>query len=191
MPDPEHAPAGDTSFRDSLIRNAGSAVGLVVIAIVVFWILSAIGNDDGGPVVADPTQNPTASEQPSSEPTTAPTSAPSPTTAPSPEPSPTPTITAEPEPPAPSATIQLIDAVLEDGGAAADRVKSALTAAGWTIRFETSSFRVHDQTKIWFTPGNEAVANEIRADLGFGIVEAAPSNVSAQVSVHVVVGRDA
>ena len=195
MVDPAHSPAGDTSFRDSLARNAASAVGLVILAALVFWGLSAIGNDDGGVVVANPTTTATPTEAPTiaSTPTMAPTTAPTATATPSPSPTPTPTptVTATPEPPVSNPSIQLIDAVLDDDGAAFNRVKSELQSAGWTIRFETSSFRVHDETKIWFTPGNESVANQIRADLGFGIVEAAPSNVSASVNVHVVVGKDA
>ncbi|MDX1511274.1 MAG: LytR C-terminal domain-containing protein [Nitriliruptorales bacterium] len=191
MVDPAHSPPGDTSFRDSLVRNAASAVGLVIVAALVFWGLSAIGNDDGGVVVANPTPTATPTQAPTGAPTPTVAPSPTPTPTPTPSPTPTPTVTATPEPPVTNPSIQLIDAVLDDDGAAFNRVKSQLQAAGWTIRFETSSFRVHDETKIWFTPGNESVANEIRADLGFGIVEPAPSNVSASVNVHVVVGKDA
>lgn len=194
MADPAHTPPGDTSFRDSLTRNALGAIGLVVASVLVFWGLSMIGGDDGVEVVDEPTDTvtePTVTEQPTTAPpaTSQPTAPASP--GPSPTPTPTATATSEPDPPTTNPTIQLIDAVLDDDGAAAGRVKSQLTSSGFSVRFETSSFRVHDTTKIWFTPGNEAAANEIRAALGFGLVEAAPSNMSADVSVHVVVGQDA
>lgn len=194
MADPAHTPPGDTSFRDSLTRNALGAIGLVLASVLVFWGLSMIGGDDGVEVVDEPTDTvtePVATQEPTTAPpvTSEPTAPPSPM--PSPIPTPTATATSEPEPPSTNPTIQLIDAVLDDGGAAAGRVKSKLTSSGFSVRFETKSFRVHDTTKIWWTPGNETAANEIRAALGFGLVEPAPSNMSADVNVHVVVGTDA
>ncbi|WP_052665535.1 LytR C-terminal domain-containing protein [Nitriliruptor alkaliphilus] len=49
----KHTPAGDASFRSSLLRSAVGAVGLVVLVSVAFWGIGTLGGDRGTPVATD------------------------------------------------------------------------------------------------------------------------------------------
>jgi hypothetical protein len=50
----KHTPAGDASFRSSLLRNGAGALGLVVLVAVVFWGIGNVGGETGTPIASDP-----------------------------------------------------------------------------------------------------------------------------------------
>ena len=88
-----------------------------------------------------------------------------------------------------SVTIQVLDGYQADGGAAASSVAAMLREEGYRVVAENPSLRYEVTTVLW-TPGFEAQAEQVAADLGAAEVREQPGNLSEQVQVHVVVGAD-
>ena len=88
-----------------------------------------------------------------------------------------------------SVTIQVLDGYQADGGAAASSVAATLREEGYRVVAENPSLRYEVTTVLW-TPGFEAQAEQVAADLGAAEVRQQPGNLSEQVQVHVVVGAD-
>lgn len=153
----------------------------------------------------EPTPELTATAEPTDEPDVEPTEAvtdePSPvvtetaTEAPSPtptsEPSPTATAPATGEFDPSEISVQVLDAVLDDGGEASKRVMEELQADGYRVVARNQAVKRYDVTTVMYTAGNEAKARQIAAQYGFSRVEPQPGNLSEQVDIHLVVGADA
>lgn len=90
-------------------------------------------------------------------------------------------------------TIQLLDAVLDDGGTSVTRARTTLRGAGFTVvasnRVAASRADNYARTTILYTPGFEAAGRAVAAALGATEVRAVtPENrLSSSVMVHVVV----
>lgn len=96
----------------------------------------------------------------------------------------------EPEGVAPGdISVQVLDGVGTDGGAAAERVAGELDEAGYRIIARNPALAYEETTVLW-TRGNEDRARQVAAELGVSAVRAQPGNLSEQVDVHVVVGAD-
>jgi cobalamin biosynthesis protein CobT len=209
----KHTAADDASFRTSLIRHVAAAVALVLGVGAAFWGVGQLRSDDPGtPVVAQPTEDDpddggdgepadpddagdgTPTEDPTDGPEETPTdeategteeetATEEPTED---EPEDTSTEAVEPA----SVSVQVLDAVLDDAGVAAQGVADQMEADGYRIVVVNRASRVYAVTTVFWTPGNEAAARQIAAQYGFDRVELRPDNLSDTVSVHVVVGQD-
>lgn len=111
----------------------------------------------------------------------------------------------QPAPPAPApapvptgpspadVTIQLLDAVRDDGGAAVDRARTTLRSAGFRISASNTVAAAraanYARTTVLYTSGNEAAGRAVAAALGVTEVRAVTpeNNLSNSVMVHVVV----
>lgn len=139
------------------------------------------------PEATEPTEAETSEPEP--EPT------PTPTPSKSPSPKPSPTATAEPATSGEFApgdiSVQVLDAVLDDGGETSKRVFDELKADGYRAVARNQAVRKYDVTTVMYTPGNEAKARQIAKQYGYSRVEPQPGNLSNSVDVHLVVGADA
>ena len=86
-------------------------------------------------------------------------------------------------------SVQVLDGVGTDGGAASQRVASELEGTGYRIIARNPAL-AYEQTTVLWTSGNEDRARQVAADLGGVPARAQPGNLSEQVDVHVVVGAD-
>lgn len=194
-------------FETSLGQFALGAVGLVIGGALLFALVGAVsdGDDPLAPIANEPTDAATTPTDPVTDDTDSPTDASDPATDPSDAgtgdatdtPTDTPTDAATDTPPSidpSSVSIQVLDAVLDDGRANHGLVVDCLTAAGYSNLIASNrASRVYETTTVFFTPGgdNETAAQEVAAAIGVSEVEAKPDNLSDTVSVHVVVGQDA
>lgn len=147
---------------------------------------------------AEPTEAETSEPEASEEPTED-----EPSEEPTPEPTATASETAKPEPTASETesssqqfapgdiSIQVLDAVLDDGGEASKRVFDELKADGYRAVARNQAVKKYAVTTVMYTPGNEAKARQIAAQYGYSRVEPQPGNLSNSVDVHLVVGADA
>lgn len=214
MTDAKHTPSGDTSFRASLLRNVGGGLVLILSVAGLFWLIGQFGG--GTPTVSDlqtaqspmpqaavsptlgGTPSPAASPlapTPEPSPSPSPEDEPEPSPQPDPEPSPEPDERAPPEdrdprafPPS-SVSVQVLDGARADGGAAARAVAEELRGQGYNVVAVNRAIQYEVTTVLW-TPGFEAQARQVAADLGVTEVRQQPGNLSDQVQVHVVVGAD-
>lgn len=88
-----------------------------------------------------------------------------------------------------SVSIQVLDGLKSDGGAAADAVAAELADGGYRVIARNQALD-YEVTTVLFNAGNEAAARRIARDLGGADVREQPGNLSTQVDVHVVVGAD-
>lgn len=115
---------------------------------------------------------------------------------PSPTPSPTSGSTADGvSPPAEEVeagdiSIQVLDAVEGNGGAAAAEVAEALAAEGFDVVVTNPASVAYDTTTVFWTQSNEDKARQVAVTMGFGAVDEQPGMLSDSVDVHVVVGSD-
>lgn len=215
----KHVPEGDVSFRASMLRAVGGALGLVVLVAAVFGALGVLGRADEGPAVADG-----AAEEPADEDVAGPDDEPGAADEPAedgtgtdepeePEPEePQPEQPEEPDEPEPDedesegdepqedepderafapgdVTVQVLDGYQDDGGAAASGIAAALREEGYQVVAENPALRYEVTTVLW-TPGFEDQARQVAAEIGAAEVREQPGNLSTQVQVHVVVGAD-
>jgi hypothetical protein len=75
------------------------------------------------------------------------------------------------------------------GGPAADGVAAEVESAGYRIVARNIALD-YEVTTVLYNPGNEAAAEQLAADIGGAEVRPQPGNLSEQVDLHVVVGRD-
>lgn len=196
----KHASPEDNSFLISVGQHLGAAVALVALVAAAFWGIGQVKVDDSGtdgPVIANPSEDTggttdgtdaePASEAPTAEPEPEPT-----TEAPSPEPEPEPTATATTDDAiAPSSiSVQVLDAVRDDGSAAAKDVEQRLKADGYRVVANNPASKTYEVTTVFYSEGYEAQARQIADAYGWSAVEPKPSNLSSSVQVHVVVGLD-
>lgn len=149
------------------------------------------GADSAGdaPSTTDGTDAEPASEAPSAEPEPEPTTeAPSPD--PEPEPEPTATATTDGAIAPSSISVQVLDAVRDDGSAAAEDVEQRLKADGYRVVANNPASKTYEVTTVFYSEGYEAQARQIADAYGWSAVEPKPSNLSSSVQVHVVVGLD-
>ena len=101
-----------------------------------------------------------------------------------PEPAPTPLV------PPGEVSIQVIDGVIDDGGAAIDQLSAELSGAGYDVAAEAKSFRRYETTTVFYTQGHAVEGRQVADMLGLDTVSEKGSNLSSAVDVHVVVGQD-
>lgn len=148
------------------------------------------------PTTTEPgTTEPTSGTSPSDEGTAAPAAGATPTAEPAAEePTSEPTedaaATADGEVDPSTISIQVLDAT-GDGGATAADVADQLRGDGFTVVAENKAVREYEVTTVFYTPGNEAKAEQLAAMYGYDEVAPEPGNLSHSVDVHLVVGNDA
>jgi hypothetical protein len=86
-------------------------------------------------------------------------------------------------------SVQVLDGVGTDGGAAATSMAGRLGDTGYNVIAQNPSLAYETTTVLW-TSGNEDKARQVAAEIGAGDVRAQPGNLSESVDVHVVVGAD-
>ncbi|HEX2029410.1 MAG TPA: LytR C-terminal domain-containing protein [Nitriliruptorales bacterium] len=199
--DARHRPDGDPSFLTSLLRQLAGAVALVTVVTAAFWGIGQMRVGSQGPVIESPSADvssatpspsnggspdprpeaiPSTPIGPVGTPTAAPTTAGPPTTA-SPEPA-----RADPS----TISLQVLDAA-GDGGARSRAALQRLRDAGYRVVARNRAARRYAQGTVFYTRGHEAEARQVAGDLpGRWVVDEKPSNLSASVGVHVVVGTD-
>lgn len=196
-------PAGSAPI-EGLKPFARGAGALVLATTLAFWVGGAIRSTDDAPAVA-PTTEGTGSTDPGSDgspvpiapvdgagedadPTTAATT-PDAATEGTTTPSPSTSSTGESLAPA-SISIQVLDAVRDDDGAAAEKVADRLREAGYDVVVINAAAVTYEKTTVFWSGENSIAANQVASAFGFTEVSAKPDNLSASVMLHVVVGRD-
>jgi hypothetical protein len=188
------AAAGRSPFRTAAGRAVAVAAGFLLITASLFAGVGAWQAGDAGAVAADDQQvdDGSTADVPAPDPTVQPAPDPEPEPAPEPKPQPEP----EPEPVGPDpagVTVQLLDAELDDGGAAIGRAADALEAEGFDVvaenRVAAARAGAYTVTTVLYTPGREAEGRLVAATLGATEVRAVtPENsLTDRVMVHVVV----
>ncbi len=178
-------PPGDRGFAAAVTRYLGGAVALIVATSALFWIIGRLRGPEG-PIIAVPTTPP-----PTTATTTPPAPTPTPTLAtatasPTATPTPTSTVTIAPS----EISVQILDAA-GDGGAAALDVGRRLRQAGYQVVAINQAVRTYQRSTLFYSEGGEAEALAIQRDFPqFTVVQPKPANLSANVDVHVVVGKD-
>lgn len=86
-------------------------------------------------------------------------------------------------------SIQVLDGAKEDGGTAADEVATLLGDGGYRIAARNEAL-TYEVTTVLYNPGSEEAAAQVAAELGGAEVREQPGNLSTDVDLHVVVGRD-
>lgn len=179
----------------------GAAVGIVLGTALLFALLGMLRDDTPEPeVVADATPTTAATEDPTAPASPEPTaSEPAPLATATAEPSPSDEPEPEPEPTDEPATVdpstvsvQVLDAIGEDGGTAAQAVADELREAGYDVVVVNRAGREYDVTTVFWSSGQEVGGQQVAAAIGAGRAEPTPDEVqlSDSVDVHVVVGAD-
>ncbi|MEX2562610.1 MAG: LytR C-terminal domain-containing protein [Nitriliruptoraceae bacterium] len=174
------------SASTALIRNLAAGLGLVLVVGAAFALLGTRELPDGsatnGGESAEPGDPGGESDAPAEE------------QDPTPE---APIVPEETEPEEPedtrispeSITVQVLDGYQQDGGDAAGAVTAELRELGYQVVAENPAIAYEITTVLW-TEGNEDAARQLAEDIGATEVREQPGNLSAQVTVHVVVGAD-
>jgi LytR cell envelope-related transcriptional attenuator len=164
---------------------------LVLLAfLAVFTIVDRMSAPDGTRRTAASPSAATAAPEPDTSATTT-TAAPTTTTR-------APTTTAPPttrratEPtlrPAGGVTVQVLNGVWVSG--LAHRVAAQVRAAGYDVVAAQTALGSYSASRIYYTGGHRADAEAFRERFpAFAVIEPAPANLSRQVALHVVIGRD-
>lgn len=182
--------SGPQGPLDVLMRFAGGALVLIVLSTVIF---GALGGDEPADAVAAPTPSPTV---PVTEPTgaqpsqtepagTEPPSASEPASEPASE-TPTPTDSLDPA----AISIQVLDGVLTDDGAAMRELAQALRDQGYNVVAENRARQPYERTTVFYSGDFRVQAEQVAAAIGADVVEQQPGNLSETVQVHIVVADD-
>ncbi|MFT5221830.1 MAG: hypothetical protein ACI867_000124 [Glaciecola sp.] len=193
-------PSAPDNAQLDVRRHAISAAVLVVGSAIIFASIGLFRSE--GPVSAEVTAAPVASisaPEQSIDPVDGASDTPSPdassseqSTAPSEEPAAEPASAQDVSRIAPaSISVQILDAVLEDGKKAANQVRDDLQAKGYRIAANNSAIRTYQKTTVMYSAGFEAQASQIAKEFGFTEVQLKPDNLTDSVQIHVVVGLDA
>jgi len=197
-----------------LQRLGAQAGAVVLLGLFSFGVAGLVVDtgDDGpgdvaaaspGPTIADSgSPSATLSDGASAAVTETPTPTPTPTPTLTPSPTPTPTVAETPsaQPSASetddgridpsSVSIQVLDGVRDDDRAAARKVADKLTDAGYRVVVINPASSVYDVTTVLWTQGFEDQALQVQHEFSFAEAREKPSNLSSNVQLHVVVGRD-
>lgn len=174
------------SASTALIRNLAAGLGLVLVVGAAFALVGmrepgeparSDGEEAGEAIEPDGEQD-VDGEQPAPEP--------QPEAPPAQEPEPEPE---DPRIPPESITIQVLDGYQQDGGTAAAGVTAELRDIGYRVVAENPAI-AYDITTVLWNEGFEDEARQVAEDLGAAEVREQPGNLSANVTVHVVVGAD-
>ena len=185
-------PPEDRGVAASLGRNLVGALVLIAVVAAAFWAVGRVQDNepgDGPIITAPPTTPGTTGGSP--EPTGPRTSG-APT---SPGPSTSETISPTGPPPSPTISpsaisVQILDAANDDGGRVA-AAEESLRGAGYNVVVVNRAVKVYEQSTLFYSESQEGAARQIAANFPeFTVVEPKPANLSDQVAVHVVVGRD-
>ena len=171
-------------FRPAVVRAVALGAGFLLLTAVLFAGVGVL--QGGGDAVVE--ESPAPAPQPAQAPPPAPAPEPVPEEVPEPEPAPA----SEPTGPDPTdVTVQLLDAQLDDGGAAVARAADALDGFDIIARNRVSAGRAgaYASTTVLYTPGFEDEGRLVAATLGATEVRAVTpeNNLSSDVMVHVVV----
>jgi hypothetical protein len=164
---------------------------LVLLAfLAVFTIVDRMSAPDGTRRTAASPSAATAAPEPDTSATTT-TAAPTTTTR-------APTTTAPPttrratDPtlrPADGVTVQVLNGVWVAG--LAHRVAAQVRTAGYDVVAAQTALGNYSTSRIYYTGGHRADAEAFRERFpAFAVIEPAPANLSRQVALHVVIGKD-
>ncbi len=162
-------------------------MALVLVVTVLFWIIGRVRGPES-PLITQPaptSPTPTVTSEPTTPTPATPTGL---TAAPAPTPTltPSPTVTIPPS----EITVQILDAA-GDGGSAASDLGRRLRQAGYRVVATNQAVRTYQRSTLFYTQGHEADARVIQRDFPeFVVVDEKPANLSGNVDVHAVVGRD-
>jgi hypothetical protein len=216
----KHSAPQDPSFRRSLLRNAGGALGLVVLVAAMFGVLGMIGREDAGIGLADGNEDANGDDEAPSEvpepPDEEPPPAEDPGEAPEGEGSPdgdesadeaAPEETEEAEVPAeapdedpaeapsePAIDPSTVSVQVLDGY----RQDGGAAATAVFEQLQDAGYNIiarnpaiaYDVTTVLWTAGHEEEGRQVAQAIGADEVREQPGNLSTQVNVHVVVGAD-
>jgi LytR cell envelope-related transcriptional attenuator len=162
---------------------------LVLVAfLAVFTVVDRMSTPDG-------TRRTAAAPQPSAQPDTsaAPTTTAPPTTTTrattTTEPPTTGRTTGSTRRPAGGVTVQVLNGVWVAG--LAHRVADQVRTAGYDVVAARTALGNYSASRIYYTGGHRADAEAFKDRFpAFRVIEPAPANLSRQVALHVVIGRD-
>jgi LytR cell envelope-related transcriptional attenuator len=164
------------------------AVIAAVTGVAVWFIVGALGGPEAQKPIAAERDRAESEGSPSPKVSGARVAS---TPAPSPSPTSTPTTDAEPDEGkliTDGISIQVLNGTADP--AAADAMAERLTDLGFSVvAVEESSERYPETTVFWSTAASQDAAVALAESEGW-IAEAKPGNLSASVSLHVVVGAD-
>lgn len=177
-----HSVGDDRVFWKSLLFAGLKWAGVIALPALAVWgVWRLVNEPEGSTSVASQEKTPVASTPAPSPPAESPATAEE--VAPSPE------APAEPSPsPKRSGKLQVLNGSATSG--TGQRAADKLREAGYEIVAVQNASRRYEKTTIFYQAGSRSLADEIAAFFGFGIVEAAPSNLSRAVPVTVVAGDD-
>jgi hypothetical protein len=91
--------------------------------------------------------------------------------------------------PAGGVTVQVLNGVWVSG--LAHRVAAQVRAAGYDVVAAQTALGNYSASRIYYTGGHRADAEAFRERFpAFAVIEPAPANLSRQVALHVVIGKD-
>jgi hypothetical protein len=91
--------------------------------------------------------------------------------------------------PAAGVTVQVLNGVWVTG--LARRVAGAVRTAGYDVVATNTALGNYSSSRIYYTGDHRADAEAFRKRFpAFSVIEPAPANLSRQVALHVVIGRD-
>jgi hypothetical protein len=91
--------------------------------------------------------------------------------------------------PAGGVTVQVLNGVWVAG--LARRVAAQVRTAGYDVVAATTALGSYSTSRIYYTGGHRADAEAFRDRFpAFQVIEPAPANLSRQVALHVVIGKD-
>jgi hypothetical protein len=164
---------------------------LVVVAfLAVFTIVDRMSATDGTPRTAAAPSASTAPEPDTTAAATTSTAAPTTTLAPTTTAPPTTKQATEPTlRPAAGVSVQVLNGVWVTG--LAHRVAAQVRTAGYEVVAARTALGSYSASRVYYTAGHRADAEAFKDRFpAFQVVEAAPSNLSRRVALHVVIGRD-
>ncbi len=198
-----HYDPNPVPFYNSFTRAVLRGLLALVLSFALYILLAGLRGDAGaglaffgGGDTPAPTEAATAPAPLPTEPpatTSAPTQPPATPTAtddePPETPTGTPTATIPPDAPEPGETsVQVLDGAGDS--AATEAVVALLRELGYEVVAVNATARSYDETTVFYSQGQEAAAEALRArDPRFAEIAANP-NLSEDVNVHVVVGSD-
>ena len=91
--------------------------------------------------------------------------------------------------PAGGVTVQVLNSVWVEG--LAHRVAAQVRTAGYDVVAAETALGSYSASRVYYTGGHRADAEAFRDRFpAFAVVEPAPANLSRQVALHVVIGKD-
>ena len=157
----------------------------IVVGVAVWTAVAAVGEEGG---LRTPPSAARAERTRSPSPHASATQSPTPVPTATPRPSPTKQAEPKPELITRGITVQVLNGTNDP--AAAERMAARLRDAGFAIAAVNPASKLYPQTTVlWSVPATQKAAEALADHFGWEVAEK-PANLTAAVSIHVVVGAD-